>query len=714
MMQFQGFKPDALKRIAGTLGYQGDMSGFQNYLMQNPDKQNQMNVYNKQAMQMARGGMVRKYAPGGYVGADGLTYDSERAAEELGGGVVNYTSPTTTAPVTTNPVTTDTTTAPTTTYPDMTDPVLTNPVINPPVTTDPVTNPPVTTDPVTPIGNPVYQAMTQQAINPALPVGGVTQPVSTITSPDQDIASTTGQVGAITAPTAAQTTASTATTQAATPAATTTAITATPQVTEAVSGLQGAQGTVSEEAQVTAATQEPTSTAVSSIAAAQGEAYLIDSPASREIQDGELISGVANAEKAALFTEQIQAATATPTEQATVKGQLDSLMQDFEGGKTPAWAAGALRAATSAMAARGLGASSMAGQAMIQAAMESALPIAQADASTFAQFEAQNLSNRQQRAMLAAEQRASFLGMEFDQAFQARVANAAKISDVANMNFTAEQQVILENARATNTMNLQNLSNRQANVMAEVAAIAQLETQNLNNRQQAAVQNAKAFLDMDMANLSNQQQMDVFAAQSMVQAMFTDQAAENAAAQFNATSKNQVDQFYASLTSATNQFNTAQTNAVALANTDAENAMLKFSQEIQNQRDQFNANNQLVIAQSNATWRRQIATADTAAINRANEINAAAILNISNQAYAEIWQNYADTFEMAWKSTENERDREAAIVKAMLQIDADKASAALANSNANTRAVGNALYNFFFDENDSGNTAWDTVLDWFS
>ena len=69
MMQFQGFKPDALKRIAGTLGYQGDMSGFQNYLMQNPDKQNQMNVYNKQAMQMARGGMVRKYAPGGYVGA---------------------------------------------------------------------------------------------------------------------------------------------------------------------------------------------------------------------------------------------------------------------------------------------------------------------------------------------------------------------------------------------------------------------------------------------------------------------------------------------------------------------------------------------------------------------------------------------------------------------------------------------------------------------
>ena len=53
-----------------------------------------------------------------------------------------------------------------------------------------------------------------------------------------------------------------------------------------------------------------------------------------------------------------------------------------------------MRAATAAMAARGLGASSLAGQAIVQAAMESALPIAQADASIQAQFEGQNLSNQ--------------------------------------------------------------------------------------------------------------------------------------------------------------------------------------------------------------------------------------------------------------------------------------------------------------------------------
>ena len=58
------------------------------------------------------------------------------------------------------------------------------------------------------------------------------------------------------------------------------------------------------------------------------------------------------------------------------------------------------------MQARGMGASSIAGQAMVQASLESALPVAMADAQTFARFEAQNLSNKQQRAMLVAEQRA--------------------------------------------------------------------------------------------------------------------------------------------------------------------------------------------------------------------------------------------------------------------------------------------------------------------
>ena len=246
--------------------------------------------------------------------------------------------------------------------------------------------------------------------------------------------------------------------------------TAAPEVTTALAGVDPVTGVVSDAAKVTAATKDPATTGIKDLTAAQGEAVVMTNPVQREIQEGELVSGAADATKAAAFTEQVQAATATPSEQATVQGQLSTLMTQFEGGNTPAWAAGAMRAATAAMAARGLGASSMAGQAVVQAAMESALPVAMADAQTQSTFEAQNLSNRQQRAMLAAQQRATFMGQEFDQAFQARVSNAAKISDVANMNFTAEQQIALENSRNANTINLANLTNRQALVLAEASA----------------------------------------------------------------------------------------------------------------------------------------------------------------------------------------------------------------------------------------------------
>jgi hypothetical protein len=299
----------------------------------------------------------------------------------------------------------------------------------------------------------------------------------------------------------------------------------------------------------------------------------------------------------------------------------------------------------------------MAGQAMIQGALESALPIAQADAQVEAQFEIQNLSNRQQRAMLAAQQRAVFIGQEFDQAFQSKVANASKIGDIANMNFTAEQQIGMENSRAVNTMNLNNLSNTQAMTMAEASALSQLDMSNLNNRQQSAVQNANSFLQTEMANTTNQQQTNLFKAQQRTQSLFTDQAATNAAAQFNATSQSQTDQFFANLSNQASQFNATQANAQSQFNAGQANTVERFNAELNNQRDQFNAQNQTVIAQSNATWRREIATADTVAVNRANELNANAILAISKGAYDNLWQHYGDTMEWAWTSAENELDR---------------------------------------------------------
>jgi hypothetical protein len=443
--------------------------------------------------------------------------------------------------------------------------------------------------------------------------------------------------------------------------------TAAPQVQEQTDALQAAQGTVSQGAQVTAAQQEESS--VTGLQAAQGTATMVNAPAAREIQDGEIISAAANAEKAALFTEQIQAAEATPSKQATVQGQLETLMQQFEGGNTPAWAAGAMRNAMGNLAARGLGASSLAGQAVIQAAMESALPIAQMDAQTQAQFESQNLSNRQQRAMLAAQQRAEFLGMEFTQEFQARVQNSARIGDIANMNFTSEQQIALENSRAANTMNIANLNNQQAMVMAEAAALANLDMANLNNRQQAAVQNANSFLQMDMANLSNQQQTAMFKAQQNIQALFSDQAAENAAAQFNAQSENQTNQFFANLSSQTSQFNAAQQNAMDQFNVNSVNALREFNSGLQQQRDMFNAQNGLVIAQANAQWRQNIATLNSAAQNQSNMDFAKTINSLTSTNLDAYWQRERDVMSFAFTSAENAADRMASVLLEKLSAE---------------------------------------------
>ena len=734
MAMFKAFKPSGMEKIARAMGYQGNMQGFQDYLAQDPMRQQQMQTYQQKAMQMAKGGVVKMQTGGTVLGMpydprfmDNFARPTSTTDPRLGGTPVDNRKPLPDGsmpplPMYSQPAANTGTVAQGTPNPNTRVPmgmdeqatkfapmseqqiaeaqkftaaggVPTTTVPRGPVAQNPQTQLPQQAVPTftMPEGEApkIGDIMVQQAMAPGLPTGGAVAPVGMQATADQLIDPTTGQVsGAMAVPTAMATTAMAVPSQEA-DAAQVQAATAAPAVASALDATTAATGTVSPNANIVAAQQ--TASSVGSLDAAQGNATLIDNPVQRELQQGELISGAADAEKAAKFTEQIEAAQATPSQQATVQGQLAQLTANFDAKNPPAWAAGALRNATAQMAARGLGSSSLAGQALVQAAMESALPIAQADAATTAQFEAQNLSNRQQRVMLAAQQRADFIGMEFTQDFQARVQNAAKISDIANMNFTAEQQVQLENSRLTNTMNLQNLSNSQAMVMAEAAALAQLDTANLNNRQQAAVQNAQAFLQMDMANLSNRQQTSMFKAQQRIQSLFTDQAAENAARQFNATSENQVNQFFANLNSQVAQFNAAQSNAQAQFNAGQRNTVERFNAELNNQRDQFNATNQLAIAQNNAVWRREIATANTAAINRANELNATAALNISKQAYDNLWTYYADTMEFAWKSAENELDRLNSMSIAQLSADATTRAQQLASSSAAGTAIGGLI-----------------------
>lgn len=539
---------------------------------------------------------------------------------------------------------------------------------------------------------------------PQTPTAPIITPAKTVATEDQML---TTQLAPTQAQTATATTAPaavTATAPTATPAQTYQATTATPDVAKVLADTEAAKGAVSQQAQVTAAQAVPTQTAVAGLTAAQGTATQVVAPPDRTIQAGELVTGTGvDQTKVEQALAQTQAAQGVVTDEMTVQGQLNKLTANFDAGNPPAWAAASLRNATATMAARGLGASSLAGQAIIQATLESAVPIAAADAKVFETMGLTNLSNRQQTAILTAQQRAQFLGQEFDQTFQTKVLNAAKIADVANMNFTAQQQVALENARLAQTMDLANLSNRQALVMAEAAQIANLETANLNNRQQAAVVNAQAFLQMDLANLNNEQQAELFKSQQNIQSLLTDTAAQNAAKQFNATSQNQVDQFYASLTTQVKQFNATQTNAMNQFNTDQANTVAKFNAEVQNQRDQFNAQNRLVIDQSNAQWRREISTANTAAVNRANELNATAALQVTMAEYNNEWQTYRDRMEYSWKASENAADRTNKIATAEIDANARIMAATLAKDADIAKTVGTSIATILGSTSGTGN-----------
>jgi len=417
-------------------------------------------------------------------------------------------------------------------------------------------------------------------------------------------------------------------------------------VRKAGTEFQGATGQVSDKAQYDATTVDPTKSAVLGLDVAQGEATKVDAPDKLRVGEGELLEG------SAVNQSRIEEELAK-TKAASVKDELDDLMKDFEGGDTPTWAAGAMRSANAMLAARGLGASSAAGMAVVQAAMESALPIAKLDAA-----------NKQQMAIAKAEQRASFLGLEFDQEFQTKVKNAARISEIANMNFTAEQTIALENARLTSTMDVANLNAKSAKTVADTAALASLERANLSAINQAAADNAEAFLQMDFKNLDNEQEAERVRFQATANAIISDTAEKNAMEQLNVREENDATQFIEQLAVEVGRINMEQHNAMERFNAGEENVMAQKNQADKLAREQFNAENYRLIEEANAKFKQQVATDEAAAINAAYELEAKAANDLSKTAYNNIIMEEKDMMYYAFTGEQSQLDRNTKIATA--------------------------------------------------
>ena len=561
-------------------------------------------------------------------------------------------------------------------------------------------------------GKDVKDYMGEQAVNPLMPRQGVYTPVGQqVMEGYETLDPAMGQVTGL--PTVEQTQAGVRDATAAPkvgPAAMSPALVgATPEVqaqtgtATGVTAQQGQIGTLAEGQTGTAQTiakpdlTQRQVTAPEQVAAAIGDSRFLD--ATQAAQSG--------------FVSDMKGATMQVTPDMTVEGQLTRLSAQFDEGQVPPWAAGVVRTANAQMAARGLSASSMAGAAITQAIMEASVPIAVQDAQTYYQtavkimdneqqarltntqnnmnIDLANTSNRQQTALAKMQVQAALAGQSLSNQQQANVLNAERFAEAANLNFTQEQQRVFTNSKMIETIGLANLSNRQAATLQNAATLANMDTANLNNRQQAAVLSAQNFMQMSMANLTNAQQAEVINQQARMQGMLSDQASLNAAEQFNATSQNQVNQFYDTLSTNISQFNSSQSNAKEQFNAGQANALQQFRATMQNQREQFNVKNSVEIAQSNAAWRRNVNTANTAAVNAANQINATNYLSISNTALNNIWQQYRDEADYAYSSAENAKDRTFNYAMAVLEAKVNKDMYDQYLDEASSNAIGGFL-----------------------
>lgn len=370
-------------------------------------------------------------------------------------------------------------------------------VVTPP---KPTTTPPVTnTVPFATAGSNVKDVVKDQPESPtaSAPTGALAKAVPIVGKPDELIKTGVGALPSKT-PTATATLPSAINPNQ--PTSTYGAATAAGAVDKVAATAPDATGTVSSKSQVTAQTSDPTKMSQLKLEAPQ--------------------------------------ISAEEKKEATVQEQLTNLMKDFEGGKTPPWAAGVLRGVNASMAARGLDTSSVAGQAAVQAAMEAATAIATTDAQLLGQTNMANLDVRKSKMLSDAAAMSAMDLKNLDNRQQAAVLNAQSFlqMDFKNLDIKAQNDVLSFQARVNALLSDQAQENasRQFNATSE-------------NQTKQFFANLAASIDVQRAEISTE------------------------TSKFNSSLQNQREQFNATNALVIEQANTAWRQAITTTNNATQN-----------------------------------------------------------------------------------------------------------------------------------------------
>ena len=377
------------------------------------------------------------------------------------------------------------------------------------------------------------------------------------------------------------------------------------------------------------------------------------------------------------YTEEQRGMIAGLPDEALVSTQMNALLEGMESGEIPAFARPAVAAVNEMLMARGLDASTVGRDALFNAIIQSAMPLAQSNAQSIKEsvFSQRNIEAQ-------AEQ------MNAQMAQQRAMTNSERVFNLNMAQFSADQQRALSNSKFLQTTSITEVGNDQQAAIQEAVSMAQLDLATLDSKTKLTAQNAQTWLQRDVADLNNRQQAEVLTSQMRQQGLLSDQAAQNAAQQFNATSENQTNQFMSSMAANMEQFNKTQQNAMTQFNKTQENQakaleeqaeldVAKYDAQLSTQIDQFNAQqefareqfntqNAQAVEQANVAWRRQANTVNTAAINAVNQQNAQNAFGLSTQAMSFLWQELRDQMDYSFKAWDNDQQRKASLMVAAL------------------------------------------------
>lgn len=250
------------------------------------------------------------------------------------------------------------------------------------------------------------------------------------------------------------------------------------------------------------------------------------------------------------------------------------------------------------------------------------------------------------------------------------MSGSAATAAMAQALMEASIPIAQQDAQFFQTLTLQNLSNRQQSTINRANVLAKMDELNADNRLAAAIQNSKNFLEMDLRNLDNEQQARVINNQNYVQSILEDAKAVNTARLFEAESQNEMNRFYDNLSAQISQFNASQANAMSQFNASEANSMSKYVQDLENQREQFYKSMQYNIDMANAQWRQTITLTENEQAFEAAATDVKNLVGISVEQLNQLWDRSDSLLDYLWQSTENELDRNAALVLANKQAKA--------------------------------------------